>query len=213
MPISRLSLRLALSDSWRLSFGVLSYHAGSLPWDCRSVRKLSLVTRRDHMRRERAAWPPQVLEFSAIPIIPAETPGWCYRGKLYQVLDAQIRDKRIINCFMPLSFGAVYFTANDNWKIMQTWNDKIFGGNLWVCVSLKWNFSPTVDSVLEQENIFLWPAANECLRNYGKLEWFLSISKYTKSGKASLSLVKQQNLYKLNLFCRNPKGKKRSLKV
>lgn len=42
-------------------------------------------------------------------------------------------------------------------------------------------------SVLEQGNIFLWLAASGCLRNYGKLERFLSISKYTDKGK---SLIK-----------------------
>lgn len=91
---------------------------------------------------------------------------------------------------MPLSSGVVCFIANDNWKIFQTWNDKIFDGNLWVCVSLKWNFSPTVASVLEQENIFLWLAASDCLRNYGKLEWVLSIFKYTEKGKSLIKFCK-----------------------
>ena len=40
---------------------------------------------------------------------------------------------------------------------------------------------------LERENSFRWLAANGCLRNNGKLEWFLSISKNTDKGE---SLIK-----------------------
>lgn len=57
-------------------------------------------------------------------------------------------------------------------------------------VSLKWNFSLKVASVLEEENIFLWLAANGCLRNYGKLEWFFSVSKYTEIRKSLIKFYK-----------------------
>lgn len=52
---------------------------------------------------------------------------------------------------------------------------------------IKWNFSPKFASVLEPENIFLWLAASGYLKNYAKLEWCLSISKYIKIGE---SLIK-----------------------
>lgn len=47
--------------------------------------------------------------------------------------------------------------------------------------------APELLPLLEWENSFRWLAASGCLRNNGKLEWFLSISKNTDKGE---SLIK-----------------------